>query len=205
MTKKRSTHNSNSQISELQNSILIKLLRDIDIDDIINQYITPNDKQILDIFCRTGNITIKIAKTFPFSQVLGIEENQKYLKIAKMKRRRSMLPNLEFVSLANMPTLKEHNDLVTMFFALTGHSKEKIKDILINIKPTLKLRGKILIVDVEPDKITHAGLIIGLYLSLFYKKRPNYSINILLEETGYNIIKQQVVRGVTIILANLPN
>lgn len=159
----------------------------------------------MDIFCRTGNITIKIAKTFPFSQVLGIEENQKYLKIAKMKRRRSMLPNLEFVSLANMPTLKEHNDLVTMFFALTGHSKEKIKDILINIKPTLKLRGKILIVDVEPDKITHAGLIIGLYLSLFYKKRPNYSINILLEETGYNIIKQQVVRGVTIILANLPN
>lgn len=205
MAKNKPKQHHPTQINELRNSILLKLLRDIDIDDIISQYISTNDKNILDVFCRTGVITIKIAKSYPFSQVVGMEDNQKFLKIAKTKRRRSMLPNLEFVSLANLPTYTDYHDLVTLFFALSGRTETDIKEILLAIKPTLKIRGKLLIVDFEPDKIDRAGLILGLYLSLFYKKGSTFSFDTLLEETGYQINKKQMVQGVTIIQASISN
>jgi len=54
-------------------------------------------KRILDLACGTGILTIRLARRFPDSRIVGVELRDEYLRIARARVRRLKLDNVEFV------------------------------------------------------------------------------------------------------------
>lgn len=53
--------------------------------------------RILDQACGTGILTLKIARTFPRSRVIGVDLLEEYVSLAKDKARRQNVENVEFI------------------------------------------------------------------------------------------------------------
>lgn len=59
--------------------------------------IPPNAGDILDLACGTGISTFSLARRFPKARVVGVELREEYLAIARAKRERLQLENVELV------------------------------------------------------------------------------------------------------------
>jgi demethylmenaquinone methyltransferase/2-methoxy-6-polyprenyl-1,4-benzoquinol methylase len=63
----------------------------------IIQRIPPHPARIIDQACGTGILTIRIARTFPDCEIIGVELRDEYLDIARDKVRAGGLRNVHFI------------------------------------------------------------------------------------------------------------
>ncbi len=184
---------------------LLRFLTKEIVKDTISDYISDKDLRILDVYCRTGVASINIAKRFPFSYVVGMEENEQFLHIAKQRKRKNHVNNVEFMSISNLPLQKKIFDVVTMFFALNDLNEILIKNLLLNIKKILKAGQKLIIVDYTEGNSFFMKLLLKFYFSLFFSKHTkNFkTINFyeLLKETGFYKININEFGGIKIVYA----
>lgn len=59
--------------------------------------IPPKPVRILDQACGTGILTLKIAKKYPSSRVIGVDITKEYLDVAKRKAKENGFNNVEFI------------------------------------------------------------------------------------------------------------
>ena len=78
--------------------ILVTVQRDLQND--LTAYFTPADfagKKILDFGCGSGASSMILARMFPQAQIVGIELEEKLLRIARARLEFYQYPNIEFV------------------------------------------------------------------------------------------------------------
>ncbi len=59
--------------------------------------IPPGPVRVLDQGCGTGILTLKIARTFPGCEVIGVELREEYLELAREKARSEGIVNVRFI------------------------------------------------------------------------------------------------------------
>lgn len=118
-----------------------------------------NEKEILDIGCGTGNLSILIAKKF--KQVTAIDLDNEMLDIAEEK---STENNIDFKNI-NMLSISEifmpnSFDVVSCFGNTLVHlnSTDQISSFFENVKTVLKPNGKFLIQIINYDRILEKNI-----------------------------------------------
>jgi demethylmenaquinone methyltransferase/2-methoxy-6-polyprenyl-1,4-benzoquinol methylase len=98
--------------------------------------IPTNPKRILDQASGTGILTLKLARRFPCTRVIGVELREEYLNIARMKARTFKVPNVEFVlGRAENIVLQDRLDCITSSYLakyaqlgpLVSHAKRMLR------------------------------------------------------------------------------
>ncbi len=186
--------------------VKIKLLKNIikndEIDDRIMNHISYSDKKILDVHCKTGLMTIKIAKERPYAEVIGLAQHH-YLPIAKRRKRQHFVKNIEFMHLSNLTIHEKYFDIITLFFVLNELEVDRIKQLLLKIKSILKENKKLLIVDFTKGKNRITNFVLKVYHLIFGHKNMNkfLSINLceLLKHLGYHNITKEEYNGFKLI------
>lgn len=169
-----------------------------DFTEKIIEHIQEKDKRILDIYCKTGTATIKIAKKRPYSHVIGMDQHQ-FIKFAKRKKRQNHVRNLDFMHLSNLELANMRFDVVTLIFVLNQLSTDLINQLLGKIKLILKDNKKLIIVDYTEGKDKVSKLLLNFYHFIFGHKNMNtfQETNIcnLLEEQGFYQINKEEYNG----------
>src|SRR5690554_4136472 len=146
---------------------------------------------ILDIYCKTGTMTIKVAKNNQAVKIIGMENNNNYLIFARRQIRYSFLKNISFINLSNIEFYKEYFDCVLLYFALNDLSSEGVNELLEYIKKVLINRKKLIIVDYHYVKKGVKGYLYNIYIRLFKRQRLKfikYDLINTLSKIGYHDI-----------------
>ncbi len=190
------------KLFEKLNNWYLNLTKNQGIEDKLLDSINENAKFILDVYCKTGMLTIDIAQSFPLAQIIGMEDNSYFLKIAKKKIRHSFINNIEYTNLSNLFMYNNYFNCVVLYFALNDLSFEGIKKLLANISKVLKAKEKLIIADYCVLDNSFRKLIFWLYRFLFHRKLFRfYKIDLvtILEECGYTEIKVDNFEGIRFI------
>ena len=147
------------------NSWLIKLYdllfkievhgKDKELRELITRKISSKSKRILDMATGTGSVAIEIKKTFPKTEVEGIDLSNEMLEIARKKAKKENIKitfTQQNIESTNFPA--ESFDDITISFALHEiPTKNRIKTIK-EIHRLLKKDGKFIIMDLNYPKNT---------------------------------------------------
>src|SRR3990170_5260340 len=154
----------------------------------------PPDKtvQILDVGCGTANLAIAIKKRSPNAEILGIDPDEKILKIAKEKIQKEKL-NIKLVkAFAQKLPLKQNSfDYVVSSFAIHHIPSHLKNQAFYEMYRVLRSGGTILIIDIGKPKNLLAK-IAGTALSFFEAVGPNLwgYIPKALKEVGFDNVKE---------------
>ncbi len=174
-----------------------------DFNEEILDLITVNDKQILDVGCKTGMMTCKIAKERPYSQIIGMENNQQFLRLAKKNKRQYFVTNVTFMNLANLELENKHFDVVLFFFAINDLPIDAIKELFTKVKSLLTKHKKLIIIDYNKWKSEKSNFVIKVLTKLFLHVSIDAFIKLdlldLLQKTGYEQIHSEVFNGIKLI------
>ena len=154
----------------------------------------PQDKtvQILDVGCGTANLAIAIKKRSPNAEILGIDPDEKILKIAKEKLKKEKLDIKLVKAFAQKLPLKSKSfDWVVSSFAIHHIPSHLKNQAFYEMHRVLKTGGTILIIDIGVPKNLLAK-IAGAVLSLVEAVGPNLRGFILkaLKEAGFGNIQE---------------
>lgn len=111
------------------------------------------DERILDIGCGTGTFVLLVKKTYPDSNVVGLDPDEEVLQIAKSKAQKSN-SDITFVqaSAENLPFQDSSFDIIVSSLAFhhlpTAIKKQALQEICRVLKP----RGRFLLVDIGKPK-----------------------------------------------------
>ncbi len=187
------------------NSWLIKLYdllfkievhgKDKELRELITRKISSKSKRILDMATGTGSVAIEIKKTFPKTEVEGIDLSNEMLEIARKKAKKENIKitfTQQNIESTNFPA--ESFDDITISFALHEiPTKNRIKTIK-EIHRLLKKDGKFIIMDLNYPKNTILKNMLLLHLTIF---EPKYAKTILtqnfkeiLKRHGFNNTKK---------------
>ena len=154
----------------------------------------PKDKavHILDIGTGTANLAIAIKKRSPNAKILGIDPDEKILKIAKEKIKKEKLDIKLIKAFAQkLPFKKQSFDYVVSSFAV-HHIPPNLKDqAFLEMYRVLRSGGTILIIDIgEPKNLL--AKITGTVFSLIESVGPNLRgfIPKALKEVGFYNVKE---------------
>jgi len=154
----------------------------------------PPDKaiHILDIGTGTANLAIAIKKRSPSAKILGIDPDEKILKIAKEKIKKEKLDIKLIKAFAQkLPFKKQSFDYVVSSFAV-HHIPPNLKDqAFLEMYRVLRSGGTILIIDIgEPKNLL--AKITGTVFSLIESVGPNLRgfIPKALKEVGFYNVKE---------------
>ena len=154
----------------------------------------PPDKaiHILDIGTGTANLAIAIKKRSPKAKILGIDPDEKILKIAKEKIKKEKLDIKLIKAFAQkLPFKKQSFDYVVSSFAV-HHIPPNLKDqAFLEMYRVLRSGGTILIIDIgEPKNLL--AKITGTVFSLIESVGPNLRgfIPKALKEVGFYNVKE---------------
>lgn len=127
------------------------------IDSIINVIEEKNNnksdvKYITDLGCGTAELTSLLAKRFQYSTISAVDLSPNYLSIATYNY--EMLTNLQFIH-ANMEnvTLENEQDVVIICYAFHEMPVNAIRNTIQNANKMLKTDGRIIIIDMNPEKL----------------------------------------------------
>ena len=154
----------------------------------------PPDKaiHILDIGTGTANLAIAIKKRSPKAKILGIDPDEKILKIAKEKIKKEKLDIKLIKAFAQkLPFKKQSFDYVVSSFAV-HHIPPNLKDqAFLEMYRVLRSGGTILIIDIgEPKNLL--AKITGTVFSLIESVGPNLRgfIPKALKDVGFHNIQE---------------
>ena len=154
----------------------------------------PPDKaiHILDIGTGTANLAIAIKKRSPKAKILGIDPDEKILKIAKEKIKQEKLDIKLVKAYAQKLPLKSNSfDYIVSSFAI-HHIPSNLKDqAFLEMYRVLRSGGTILIIDIgEPKNLL--AKITGTFFSLIESVGPNLRgfIPKALKEVGFYNVKE---------------
>ena len=154
----------------------------------------PQNKtvHILDVGCGTANLAIAIKKRSPKAEILGIDPDEKILKIAKEKIKKEKLDIKLIKAFAQkLPFKKQSFDYVVSSFAV-HHIPPNLKDqAFLEMYRVLRSGGTILIIDIgEPKNLL--AKITGTVFSLIESVGPNLRgfIPKALKEVGFYNVKE---------------
>jgi len=154
----------------------------------------PPDKaiHILDMGTGTANLAIAIKKRSPSAKILGIDPDEKILKIAKEKIKKEKLDIKLIKAFAQkLPFKKQSFDYVVSSFAV-HHIPPNLKDqAFLEMYRVLRSGGTILIIDIgEPKNLL--AKITGTVFSLIESVGPNLRgfIPKALKEVGFYNVKE---------------
>ena len=174
------------KIIDFSLKIFLKLTNNDIIEDKIFDCI-ENPQNLLDLYCKTGTLTIKLAINYPLTKVIEMENNNNYLRYAKKQIRYSFLRNISFMNISNLEDYNDYFDCIIMYFALNDLAMHNIKELLNFLKKVLKNRKKLIIVDYNKIKCRFKNYIYKLYLLIFKRKR--------LEFIKYDLINTLFILG----------
>ncbi|QVK18818.1 class I SAM-dependent methyltransferase [Mycoplasmatota bacterium] len=174
-----------------------------DLKDKILEHINVSDKRILDVHCKTGIMTFKIARERPFAHVVGMENNHQFLRLLKRKKRENYVKNIEFMNLSNMDSYEEKFDVITLVFVLNGLPIDEMIGILKKIKSILKVNKKLIIVDCTKAKNIVSQFLINVYQKIFINKKfktfMTYDVGDCLKDIGFRSITTEEYNGIKMI------
>lgn len=134
--------------------------RNLEIDRIISYL--KDKKNILDIGCGNGFSTLRFAKKFPHSKILGIDYSKKMINYAKknLSKNKKLQKRVEFkvgdiVLLSSLPLLeKKFNYIVSERCLINLLNWEEQKKALLEMKKLLKKKGKIILCENTQEGLT---------------------------------------------------
>ena len=154
----------------------------------------PQNKtvHILDVGCGTANLVIAIKKRSPKAEILGIDPDEKILKIAKEKIQQEKL-NIKLVkAFAQKLPLKSNSfDWVVSSFAIHHIPSHLKNQAFYEMHRVLRSGGTILIIDIGVPKNLLAK-IAGTVFSVIESVGPNLRgfIPKALKEVGFRDVKE---------------
>ena len=154
----------------------------------------PQNKtvHILDVGCGTANLAIAIKKRSPKAEILGIDPDEKILKIAKSKIKKEKLDIKLVKAFAQKLPLKPKSfDYVVSSFAIHHIPSHLKNQAFYEMHRVLRSGGTILIIDIGKPKNLPAK-IAGTALSFFEAVGPNLwgYIPKALKEVGFDNVKE---------------
>lgn len=154
----------------------------------IADQINPSSKaSILDVGTGTANLAIAIKKRFPKVEILGIDPDEKILKIAKEKIKKEKLDIKLIRAFAQkLPFKKQSFNYVVSSFTIHHIPSHLKNQAFLEMYRVLKLGGTILIIDIGVPKNLPAK-IAGTVFSLIEAVGPNLRgfIPKALKEVGF--------------------
>ena len=154
----------------------------------------PQDKtvQILDVGCGTANLAIAIKKRSPNAEILGIDPDEKILKIAKEKLKKEKLDIKLVKAFAQKLPLKSKSfDYLVSSFAIHHIPSDLKSQAFYEMYRVLRSGGTILIIDIGVPKNLLAK-IAGTVFSLIEAVGPNLRgfIPKALKEVGFYNVRE---------------
>src|SRR3990167_455067 len=154
----------------------------------------PKDRKthILDVGTGTANLAIVIKKRSPNAEILGIDPDEKILKIAKSKIKKEKL-DIKFVKAfaQKLPFKKQSFDYVVSSFAIHHIPSHLKNQAFSEMYRVLRSGGTILIIDIgEPKNLL--AKIAGTIFSLVEAAGPNLLgfITESLKESGFGDVEE---------------
>src|SRR3989344_8963491 len=154
----------------------------------------PLDKtaHILDVGTGTANLAIAIKKRSPKAKILGIDPDEKILKIAKEKIKKEKL-DIKFIKAfaQKLPFKEQSFDYVVSSFAVHHIPSDLKGQAFLEMYRVLRSGGTILIIDIgEPKNLL--AKITGTVFSLIESVGPNLRgfIPRALKEVGFREVKE---------------
>ena len=154
----------------------------------------PKDRKthILDVGTGTANLAIVIKKRSPNAEILGIDPDEKILKIAKSKIKKEKL-DIKFVKAfaQKLPFKKQSFDYVVSSFAIHHIPSHLKNQAFSEMYRVIKPGGTILIIDIGVPKNLPAK-IVGAVFSLVEAVGPNLRgfIPEALKEAGFGDVEE---------------
>lgn len=151
--------------------------------------ISPHARNILDICCGTGDLTVILKKTFPNSNVYGIDANKNMLEIAKQK-----YPHIKFIlsDVSKIPFDDNYFDIITVSLATRNlfYNQEKFNKVIKEIIRVLKKDG--FFINMETTNFSNKFL---RFLSHAYIKTVINTVKLFIPESAksYNFLKESVI------------
>lgn len=155
----------------------LNFIEKADVKEKIIDEIGFNDRNILDYNCKTGIITIDIARARPNAHVVGVDTNHRYIRFTKRKKRKNYTRNLDVMNLSNLHTTTSYFDVVVVCFAFSNMSTQKIHETIKDIKNLLKEKSKLIIL----DYLTPKNKIKEFLTNLYHKISKNNFISSFLD------------------------
>lgn len=167
-------------------------------DDLVGEAALRPGDHVLDMGCGTGALTIKLAKSCPEADVVGIDIDPEVLEIARRKFRDETL-DIDFKegSASELPFDDDHFDVVTsslVFHHLTPSVKRQV---FAEIHRKLKPGGRLLIADWGETRswMMRTAFLGVQLLDGFETTEDNRRGNLMpmMEDAGFNEV-QEVIR-----------
>jgi demethylmenaquinone methyltransferase/2-methoxy-6-polyprenyl-1,4-benzoquinol methylase len=111
----------------------------------IIEKIPQGSLRIMDQACGTGILTIRIARRFPQSRIIGVDVTEEYLRIARMKVQAQGLGNVEFV-LGRAEEVQQEGGLDCITSSYLAKYAE-METLVGNIKTMLRDGGRVIMHD----------------------------------------------------------
>lgn len=159
---------------------------------IADQIPPSGKKQILDIGTGTANLAIAIKKRSPKAEIVGIDPDEKILKIAKEKIQKEKLDiKLVRAYAQKLPLKLQSFNYVVSSFAIHHIPSHLKKQAFLEMHRVLRSGGTILIIDIGVPKNLPAK-IVGTVFSLIEAVGPNLRgfIPKALKEVGFRDVKE---------------
>ena len=119
---------------------------------VIKELNVDYDDRIVEIGCRTGWVSLEIARRMPDAQIIGLDSDERFIRIAQQNQEKEKIDNVQFIvggaDYFNESKPQAFDALISfkIFHLLKDHQQ-----LLRNLKRIIKKNGKYAITDYRSD------------------------------------------------------